>query len=195
MATFPLIGSCFEKTFVLQLLRCDDKEIWTAPGLCHSIQPSSYCFHDEGQKDEIKALPKSCKEGGNRRKLSVTTEKQEHQPSFMKQIEGPLALIATFTESSSFNYNHNQVAFLPFSQQGITRVKNNRLILKPCNCNFLLKCQFNDYRQEVEFDQRRERGKKDIFLSPQASQKRRERSLLTKKLDLVYSRTHLGTKV
>lgn len=41
----------------------------------------------------------------------------------MKQIERPLALIATFTESSLFNYNHNQVAFLPFSQQ-----RNNKSI-------------------------------------------------------------------
>lgn len=49
----------------------------------------------------------------------------------MKQIEGPLALIATFTESSSFNYNHNQVAFSRFLNKEITRVKNNRLILKP----------------------------------------------------------------
>lgn len=44
----------------------------------------------------------------------------------------------------------------------IESIENNRLIFKPCNCNFLPKLQSNDYRHEVELDNstRKEQEKK-----------------------------------
>lgn len=42
--------------------------------------------------------------------------------------------------------------FSCFLNKEITSIENNRLIFKPCNCNFLLKLQSNDYRHEVELD-------------------------------------------
>ena len=84
----------------------------------------------------------------------------------------PYTLISKFDESGSFNHNDNRDDAL----------RNNRIIFKACNCNYLIKLQSNDYRHEVELDNntRKEAGQKEKkILPPQASQERkreRERS-------------------
>ena len=65
----------------------------------------------------------------------------------------PYTLISKFDESGSFNHNDNRDDAL----------RNNRIIFKACNCNYLIKLQSNDYRHEVELDNntRKEAGQKE----------------------------------